>query len=123
MVIDPTSSERYRGPLGSNAQGWPIYLHRDLHSSEWRHVVVLPDGRVFYSDAAGHIGHVAARENNTVLGATIFGLGGLALGGPVGGIVGAIIGAVASETLFAAEGGVRFFGRQPDGRAGYHISS
>ena len=99
VVIAPPSDERYQGPLGTNTQGWPIYLHRDIDSNEWRYVVVLPDGRAFYSDANGHIGHVT-RENNAVLGATIVGLGGLALGGPVGGIVGALIGAFATETLW-----------------------
>ncbi len=97
MLTPSTSAERYRGPFGNSSEGWPIYLHRELNSNEWRYVVVLPDGRVFRSDAAGHIGHVTGRDNNTVLGATLVGLGGIAVGGPLGGIIGAIIGALATE--------------------------
>ncbi len=94
----PNPRESFQGPTGRSREGWPIYRYLDPGSEEWRHIVVLPDGRVFYSDAAGHIGHTG-KENNAVLGATLFGLGGLLVGGPIGGIVGAIIGAIGSEAL------------------------
>ena len=88
------------GPrIGQTAEGYPIYSYTDPSSRVVSYVVVLPDGRAFYSDAYGNIGTPGGQLEAEVAGAMVTGtLGGLA-GGPVGAIVGAIAGAFVGKFL------------------------
>jgi uncharacterized membrane protein len=80
-------------------EGYPVYLYTDPHSQMRTYVVVLPDGRAFYSDARGRIVATPAESDKQVAGALVGGLTGLALFGPVGAIVGAFLGAIAGNEL------------------------
>jgi hypothetical protein len=85
--------------VGQTAAGQPIYLYTDPRSRFVSYVVVLPDGRAFYSDAYGSIGQPRTEVDAEVAGAILTGtLGGLA-GGPVGAVLGAIAGAIAGKLL------------------------
>ena len=100
MAILITSRGGYIDQVGENSQGYPIYLYHDPRSGSVRYVVVLPDGKAVYSDPAGNITSATGQSSNAATGAMLFGLGGLALAGPLGGIVGAIAGAVVGPKIF-----------------------
>jgi hypothetical protein len=63
------------------------------------YVVVLPDGRAFYSDAHGNIVATPVEANKQVGLAVIGGLIGLAVGSGPGAILGALLGAAAGNIL------------------------
>jgi hypothetical protein len=88
------------GPMiGQTPEGYPIYSYTDPRSNVVSFVVVLPDGRAFYSDAYGNIAAPGGQLEAEVAGAIVTGtLGGLA-GGPVGAMVGAVAGAIMGKFL------------------------
>jgi hypothetical protein len=94
----------YGPQVAISHEGYPVYLYTDPHSQMTTYVVVLPDGRAFYSDAHGRIVATPVESDKQVAGAALAGLAGLALFGPVGGIVGAIVGAIVGNEL-AKKGG------------------
>ncbi len=83
-----TTGPGYRGKVGDSEDGYPIYLYED-RSGVLRHVVVLPDDRVVYSDASGKIGYPV---DSAFVSATLAGVAGVLLGGPIVGIVSALAG-------------------------------
>lgn len=78
-------------------EGHPIYLYTDPRTGLTNYVVILPDGRAFYSDARGRIESTPPEPNKQVGLALLGGLAGLAAGGGVGGIIGAFLGAIAAN--------------------------
>lgn len=87
----------YGPQVGHSPEGYPIYLYTDPRSGLTTYVVVLPDGRAFYSDVHGGF-HVNPTESNApVAGAIVLGTAGFLLGGPAGAIIGAIFGAIAGN--------------------------
>jgi hypothetical protein len=94
----------YGQQVAISHEGYPVYLYTDPHSQMTTYVVVLPDGRAFYSDAHGRIFAPTVESDKQAAGAALVGLAGLAFFGPVGGIVGAIVGAIVGNEL-AKKGG------------------
>jgi len=88
----------YGRQVGTSREGYPIYLYIDPSTNLTRHVVVLPDGRAFYSDPQGRITTTPNAADKQVGFAIIGGLLGLAFGG-AGAILGALIGAAAGNLL------------------------
>jgi hypothetical protein len=87
------------GPIGTNRYGWRIFQFLDPQDGQWHHVVMLPDGRILYSDAAGDIGHGPDGIGRAGVGAVIgVALGGLALG-PVGAILAGVLGAAIGDRM------------------------
>lgn len=81
------------GPLiGRTHEGYPIYLFTDPQSKLASYVVVLPDGRAFYSDANGRIVAKPVEANKAIALAVVGGALGLIFG-PGGAVIGALIGA------------------------------
>jgi len=89
----------YGPQVGNSHEGYPVYLYTDPQSQMTTYVVVLPDGRAFYSDAHGRIVATPVESDKQVAGAALGGLAGLAVFGPVGGIIGAILGAIVGNEL------------------------
>jgi len=87
----------YGPQVGTSHQGHPIYVYTDPRTGIISHVVILPDGRAFYSDAKGRIESAPAEPNKPVGLAVLGGLVGLAAGGGVGAIIGALFGAIAGN--------------------------
>ncbi len=84
----------YGPQVGHSPQGFPLYLYTDPNSKLTTYVVVLPDGRAFYSDRNGRIVSKPTEANPQVALALVGGIIGLAVGGgPLGAILGGIIGA------------------------------
>lgn len=83
------------GPrVGQSQEGFPVYLYTDPRSNLNTYVVVLPDGRAFYSDRFGRIVSTPTQADPQVGLALLGGIIGLAVGGgPLGAIIGGIIGA------------------------------
>ncbi len=88
----------YGSQVGTSRQGHPIYLYTDERTRLTSYVVVLPDGRAFYSDAQGNLSAAPVEPDRQIGLALIGGLIGLAFGGG-GAILGALIGAVAGGLL------------------------
>jgi hypothetical protein len=88
----------YGRQVGTSREGYPVYLYTDVRTNLTRPVVVLPDGRAFYSDAQGRIITTPSEPDKQVGLALIGGLLGLAFGGG-GAILGALIGAAAGGFL------------------------
>lgn len=88
----------YSPQVGTSRQGYPIYLYTDERTNLTHYVVVLPDGRAFYSDAEGRFVTTPAEPDKQIGLALIGGLLGLAFGGG-GAILGALIGATAGGLL------------------------
>jgi hypothetical protein len=82
----------YGPPVGNTAEGHPIYLYTDPHSKLTAYVVILPDGRAFYSDRYGRITAKPEEANKAVALALVGGALGLVFG-PGGALIGAAIGA------------------------------
>jgi hypothetical protein len=89
----------YGPKIGQTPQGYPIYPYTDPDSKVVSYVVVLPDGRAFYSDAYGNIGRPGGEVDAEVAGAIVTGTLGALTGGPVGAVVGAIAGAIVGKLL------------------------
>lgn len=89
----------YGPQTGCSSEGHPVYLYTDPHSKLTTYVVILPDGRAFYSDPRGRIVANSAEANDQVAGALVGGAAGLWVGGPAGAIIGAIVGAIAGNEL------------------------
>lgn len=89
----------YGPKIGQTPEGHPIYPYTDPSSKIVSYVVVLPDGRAFYSDAYGNIAPPRGEGDAEVAGAIVTGTLGALAGGPVGAIVGAIAGAIAGKLL------------------------
>jgi outer membrane lipoprotein SlyB len=92
------SSEAVYVPIGKSSEGFPVYLYTDPQSKLRTYVVVLPDGRTFYSDRQGKIVSTPqdaspAVEALAILGGVI----GAALGGPGGALLGGAIGVVLGQ--------------------------
>jgi hypothetical protein len=87
----------YGPQVGTSHEGHAIYLYTDPRTGITSHVVILPDGRAFYSDARGRIVSAPAEPNRPVGLAVLGGLVGLAAAGGVGAIVGALFGAIAGN--------------------------
>ena len=93
---------RYNRQVGTSREGHPVYLYTDPTTGTTRFVVVLPDGRAFYSDQYGRISPPGT--NDKAVGGAL--LGGLVLGlafGPAGAIIGAIAGAVVGNEASKGE--------------------
>ena len=87
------------GPrVGTSRQGYPIYLYTDEQTKLASYVVVLPDGRAFYSDAQGNLSAAPVEPDKQIGLALLGGLIGFAFGGG-GAVLGALIGAVAGGLL------------------------
>ena len=100
MAYVYTGPGGYGPPIGQSREGYPIYLYTDPQTRAVSYVVVLPDGRAYYSDFNGRIGAVPKEGTAEVAGALVFGTSALLLfGGPVAGILGAIAGAIAANQL------------------------
>jgi hypothetical protein len=99
MAYVYTGPGGYGPPIGQSREGYPIYLYTDPQTRTVSYVVVLPDGRAYYSDFSGRIGAVSREGNAEVAGALVLGTSALLLGGPVAGILGAIAGAIAANQL------------------------
>jgi len=97
MAYVYTGPGGYGPSIGQSREGYPIYLYTDPQTRTVSYVVVLPDGRAYYSDFNGRIGAVSKEGNAEVAGALVLGTSALLLGGPVAGILGAIAGAVAAN--------------------------
>ncbi len=92
----------YGPQVGTSREGYPVYLYSDPRTGITRFVVVLPDGRAFYSDQYGRISPPSATKKP--LGEYSWGglLAGLAFG-PAGAILGAIAGALLGNEAAKAE--------------------
>jgi hypothetical protein len=90
----------YGPPIGKSPEGFPVYLYTDPASKLRTYVVVLPDGRAFYSDMHGQIvcSPVDASQQAEVL-AIAGGLLGFLLGGGPGALLGGAIGAVLGQAV------------------------
>jgi hypothetical protein len=89
----------YGPQVGTSREGYPIYLYTDPRTNLRNYVVVLPDGRAFYSDAHGKIGAAPAEANKQVVLAFLGGIVGLAFGAGPGAILGALLGATVGNLL------------------------
>ncbi len=89
----------YGPQVGKSREGYPVYLYTDPQSRLTTYVVVLPDGRAFYSDIRGRIVSKPVEANNQIALALVGGILGAVLGGPEGAILGALLGAAAGELL------------------------
>lgn len=89
----------YGPQVGTSPEGFPVYLYADPQSKITAYVVVLPDGRAFYSDMHGRIVAPPADANKQVGLALVGGIAGFLAGGPAGAIVGALVGAIAGNQL------------------------
>jgi hypothetical protein len=89
----------YGPQVGTSREGYPVYLYTDTRTNLTNYVVVLPDGRAFYSDAHGNIVATPVEANKQVGLAVIGGLIGLAVGSGPGAILGALLGAAAGNIL------------------------
>lgn len=90
-------------PLGHNRVGWPFYAVED-EAGRLHYVVVTPDQRVLFCDAAGEPLPTATKRNpqadGAAAGALIGGMLGAAVGGPAAvllGLIGAVIGASSAK--------------------------
>jgi hypothetical protein len=102
MVLIPINqfSGGYSSSVGRSREGYPIYLYTDPHTKRASYVVVLPDGRAFYSDSEGQIITTSSNQGNAeAASALVLGAGGWLIGGPIGGILGAIAGAIVGNQL------------------------
>ena len=85
------------GPLVSRSQqGYPVYLYTDPQSKLTYHVVILPDGRAFYSDQQGRIVSNPVEAQKQIALAVLGGTTGFLIGGPAGALIGAIAGLILS---------------------------
>jgi hypothetical protein len=100
MFIPPDRAG-YGPQVGHSPEGFPVYLYTDPHTHTLHFVVVLPDGRAFFSDYQGRIGSAPPPpESNTgVALALIGGIAGFLLGAGGGAIIGAIAGGVLGSGL------------------------
>jgi hypothetical protein len=90
----------YGPKVGQSREGYPIFLYTDPQTKLVSYVVVLPNGRVFSSDAEGNILTTYGNQANVeAVTAIVLGTGGFLLGGPIGGIVGALAGAIVGSQL------------------------
>jgi hypothetical protein len=66
MVLIPTNrfSGGYSSSVGRSREGYPIYLYTDPHTKRASYVVVLPNGRAFYSDSEGQIITTSSNQGN-----------------------------------------------------------
>lgn len=87
----------YGPQVGTSHEGHAIYLYTDPITGIKSHVVILPDGRAFYSDSRGRIQSTPPEPNKQVGLALLGGLVGLAAGGGAGAIIGAFLGAIAAN--------------------------
>jgi hypothetical protein len=93
-----TFGSGYGSPIGKSSEGFPVYLYTDPNSNLRTYVVVLPDGRAFYSDRQGKIVSTPQDASPAVEAlALLGGILGLALGGPGGAILGGVAGAALGE--------------------------
>ncbi len=86
-------------PVGKSRDGYPVYLYRDPYKNALRYVVVLADGRAFYSDSEGNIASPFSHSDDRFAGAVVAGALGALLGGPLWGVIGAIGGAIAGNWI------------------------
>jgi hypothetical protein len=89
----------YGPQIGTSREGYPVYLYTDTRTNLTNYVVVLPDGRAFYSDARGNIVAKPVEANKQVALALVGGLVGLAVASGPGAILGALLGAAAGNIL------------------------
>lgn len=70
----------YGPQIGISREGHPVYLYTDPATQLTHYVVVLPDGRAFFSDQQGRILATPADTTPEVAGAILGGLIGLVFG-------------------------------------------
>jgi hypothetical protein len=95
----------YGPPVGRSPEDYPVYIYTDPQSQLSTYVVVLPDGRAFYSDQHGKIVANPIESDRQVGLAVLGGIVGFLLGfGPVGAITGALVGAIAGGQISKRQG-------------------
>jgi hypothetical protein len=57
----------YGQQVRRSPEGYPIYLYTEPRTRAVRHVVVLPNGQAYFSDANGRVGAPASEANANVL--------------------------------------------------------
>jgi len=84
----------YGPQVGTSPEGYPVYSYTDPQTLLSSFVMVLPDGRAFYSDAHGRFVIPPPQSNAPVAGALVLGTAGFFVGGAPGAIIGALVGAI-----------------------------
>jgi hypothetical protein len=85
-------------PIRKSPEGFPVYLYTDPNSKLRTYVVVLPDGRAFYSDIQGRIVSTPQDASPAVEAlAIVGGVIGAFVGGPAGAVLGGIVGAALGQ--------------------------
>jgi hypothetical protein len=95
----------YGPQVGISPQGFPVYLYTDPNSKLRTYIVVLPDGRAFYSNSAGKIVDTPVESDRPTAFALLGGLLGFAFGGPGGAIFGSVVGAIVGNGAAKKRGG------------------
>ena len=87
------------GPvIGRSPEGFPVYLYTNPESKLTTYIVVLPDGRAFYSDRGGRIVSDIREASPAVeVLAILGGLLGLVIGGAPGAVLGGLAGAALGQ--------------------------
>jgi hypothetical protein len=92
MALIQTAANPYKGPVGHNPQGLPIYLYNDAQGGD-RYVVVLPNGQVRFSDEHGNLIRDSGGSSALPL-ALGTAIAAFFVGGPVAGLIGGLVGGV-----------------------------
>lgn len=88
------------GPqVGRSREGYPVHRYTDPRTNRETYVVILPDRRVYFSDANGRLVATPIDASSPIAGALVGGLVGFLGGGPVGALVGALAGAIVVDKL------------------------
>src|SRR2546430_1475730 len=91
LLAMSTSQAGYGHQVGTSSEGFPVYLYTDPNSKLRTYVVLLPDGRAFYSDRRGRIVSDIKDASPAVEAlALVGGIVGLLIGGAPGAILGGI---------------------------------
>jgi hypothetical protein len=83
----------YGPQVAQSSEGFPVCLYTDPQTHLNKYVVILPDGRAFYSDAHGRIVSTPTEANPQVGLALVGGILGFLILGPGGALAGGLIGA------------------------------
>jgi hypothetical protein len=86
----------YGQMVGQSPEGYPIYLYTDPQTRLTSYVVLLPDGRAYYSDQHGRIVSKPVQVGQQVALTMVGGAAGFLIGGPPGAVIGALAGLILS---------------------------
>lgn len=95
----------YGPQIGVSREGHPVFLYVDPQSNTRTYVVVLPDGRAFYSDEQGRITVPNTGKDNPLALALAGGALGLLFGEVPGALIGFIAGAILGRQISKKPGG------------------